>query len=431
VLIIIVVIIVVVVSGQRAKRNRNGRSLVAPAPRAGGPSPAVMEGLARIRQADPAFDPETFLQRAEMAFFMVKQAFQARNVHLGRAFLASPLYEEWKAEVDQLRSQGRHWLLENLNVRGMHVPVAEHGADGDTVVVHFDLVSANKLLDDHDGHVITGAQDDMRYGERWTFQRGAEAKTVASGGVTASKCPNCGGLLKLNDDGKCDYCGADIASGAYDWTVTAVQNAPFIGANTAEAFGATPLSPSEGMAQIRSSDPSFDPEDFDRRAGQAFFALQKAWQDRDLELARPFMSPGLYMSWSAQVQQLVDLHKRNILEGLRIDSLVPVKVVHGSAFDDVTVRVTATCADYEVDERTNRVIFGSRTPSSFTEYWTFQRSVDARTTDKRILDKVCPNCGAPLQINQIGECHYCNAAVTSGRFDWVLSRIEQEEDYSG
>ena len=43
----------------------------------------------------------------------------------------------------------------------------------------------------------------------------------------------------------------------------------------------------------------------------------------------------------------------------------------------------------------------------------------------------CPNCGAPLEINQVGECRYCKAAVTSGRFDWVLSRIEQEDDYAG
>jgi hypothetical protein len=33
-----------------------------------------------------------------------------------------------------------------------------------------------------------------------------------------------------------------------------------------------------------------------------------------------------------------------------------------------------------------------------------------------------------LALTQIGECRYCKAAVTSGRFDWVVSRIEQEDD---
>jgi predicted lipid-binding transport protein (Tim44 family) len=186
-----------------------------------------------------------------------------------------------------------------------------------------------------------------------------------------------------------------------------------------------------GIAAIKASDPQFDEEAFRGRVQQAFMALQQAWQGRDLSASRPFMSPGLYLGWSSQVQQLIDLHKRNVLEGLRMDGIDVVKVVHGTALDDVTVKVTATCADYEVDEQTGKMIFGSRSRSQFSEYWTFQRSVGVQTTEKSILDKVCPNCGAPLDINQVGECRYCKAAVTSGRFDWVLSRIEQENEYSG
>jgi predicted lipid-binding transport protein (Tim44 family) len=437
VVLLIIVAIVVLFMVVRARAGGSGRqALVAeadgqPAQRPAGPDPAVVEGLATIRQADPAFEPETFLQRSQMAFFLVKQAFQARNEHQGRAYMSPALYEPWKGEVEQLQAQGRHWVLENLNVRGMHVPEATHAQDGDTIIVHFDVVSDNKLIDDKTGQVIMGASEDLRYGERWTFQRGANAKTVENGGVTASHCPNCGGLLELNPDGRCRYCGADITSGAYDWVVTAISNSTFVGASMAQAFGATELSPAEGVTRIQQSDPAFSLEDFERRAAQAFGALQQAWQDRDLTSSRPFTSPGLYLSWSAQVRQLIDLHKKNILEGLRIDALIPVKVVHSDAYDNITVRVSATCADYEVDEQSGRIIFGSRRPSSFTEYWTFQRSAAAKTTEHRIMDKVCPNCGAPLEINQIGECRYCNAAVSSGRFDWVLSRIEQEEDYTG
>jgi hypothetical protein len=34
-------------------------------------------------------------------------------------------------------------------------------------------------------------------------------------------------------------------------------------------------------------------------------------------------------------------------------------------------------------------------------------------------------------LTQLGECRYCKAAITSGKFDWVLSRIEQEEGDAG
>ena len=43
----------------------------------------------------------------------------------------------------------------------------------------------------------------------------------------------------------------------------------------------------------------------------------------------------------------------------------------------------------------------------------------------------CPNCGALLKINMAGVCEYCNGKLSSGAFDWVLSRIEQDEAYTG
>lgn len=401
------------------------------APQAAGPDPQVMAGVETIKAADPGFEPETFLQRAEMAFLLVKRAYQDRNVHAARAFLMPELWRAWSGEVNTLIEQRQRPVLENLNVRGMQVPCVNHEQSGDTIQVHFDYVAAVHNVDEQTGQLVSGGPEDQRLGELWTFQRQAGAVTVASGGVTASKCPNCGALLKLNDDGLCDYCKADITSGRYDWVVTALQPDWFRGASTAAAFGAAQMDPESGVAAIQAADPQFDRAAFLGRAQQAFYALQQAWQDRDLTVSRPFMSPGLYLGWSAQVQQLIDLHKKNVLESLRLESEDIVKVVHGSAFDDVTVRVSATCADYEVDERTGKIIFGSREPSSFTEYWTFQRSVAAQTTGRSILDKVCPNCGAPLEINQVGECRYCKAAVTSGRFDWVLSRIEQEDEYAG
>ena len=41
----------------------------------------------------------------------------------------------------------------------------------------------------------------------------------------------------------------------------------------------------------------------------------------------------------------------------------------------------------------------------------------------------CPNCGAELKINMAGVCEYCESKITRGDFDWVLSRIEQDESY--
>jgi len=46
-------------------------------------------------------------------------------------------------------------------------------------------------------------------------------------------------------------------------------------------------------------------------------------------------------------------------------------------------------------------------------------------------DNACPSCGAGLKVNMEGNCEYCRALVASGDFDWVLSKIEQDDSYAG
>ena len=53
------------------------------------------------------------------------------------------------------------------------------------------------------------------------------------------------------------------------------------------------------------------------------------------------------------------------------------------------------------------------------------------SADTRGAEPGCPSCGAPLdQISQTGVCGYCSSKLTTGRFDWILTRIEQPEAYS-
>jgi hypothetical protein len=106
-------------------------------------------------------------------------------------------------------------------------------------------------------------------------------------------------------------------------------------------------------------------------------------------------------------------------------------VIHGRVFDDLTVRISAVAADFDLDAN-GKIVFGDRSVRPFTEDWTFQRSVGVATSNKPgTLENTCPSCGAPVSLTQLGECRYCKAAVTSGKFDWVVSRIDQEDGSVG
>jgi hypothetical protein len=186
------------------------------------------------------------------------------------------------------------------------------------------------------------------------------------------------------------------------------------------------------MAALQAKDPNFNQQRFIDRVQAAFFALQKAWMDRNLEPARVYMSDGLYRRWKMQVDQMVAAHKRNLMDNLVIGGIQIVKASTDQSFDTITVRIDASAVDYEVDEQTNKIVFGERKDKPFTEYWTFIRSAATRTKEGESAEITqCPNCGAPLSISESGVCSYCKATVTTGQFGWVLDNITQASEWQG
>jgi predicted lipid-binding transport protein (Tim44 family) len=386
-------------------------------------------GLDAIRALDPGFEMETFLQRAEMTFFLVKRGVQKNDAAAIRPYLNDGVFNAVSQGIAQSKAQHRHALLESLNVRGLAVEDAQCNAQGQSIVVHFDLVYRAKTVDDTNQTVADEGQD-QRHAERWTFGRGPAARTAVNGGVIAARCPACGAELRLALDGTCAHCKASVTNGSVDWVVVDVQPAAYVGYSADSSLGFAAPNIPDGVAALTAADKDFSLGVFEGRVKTAFLALQDAWCKQNLDAGRAFMSPGAFFTWSAQLETMAAEGRRNVMENLSVRAIQPVRIVHGRVFDDLTVRISASAADFEVDQ-SNKIVFGDRNVKPFMEDWTFQRSVGVATSNKPgTLENTCPSCGAPVSLTQIGECRYCKAAVTSGKFDWVVSRIDQEDEQS-
>jgi Tim44-like domain len=187
-----------------------------------------------------------------------------------------------------------------------------------------------------------------------------------------------------------------------------------------------PDSADAGLAAIKAHDPAFDRGQFLQQVQATFFVVEGAWTQRRPEVSRQIMADGLWQQHRVQIQGLIDGHRRNILEGLQVGSLTVILADSGPNFDTITVRILAWSTDYDVDDRTGKVIRGNKRPQQWTEDWTFQRASTAKTVASGgTLSSRCPNCGAPLELELTGECKYCKALVSSGTYDWVLTRICQ------
>jgi hypothetical protein len=108
----------------------------------------------------------------------------------------------------------------------------------------------------------------------------------------------------------------------------------------------------------------------------------------------------------------------------------PVKIKEDAFYQAITIRIWASGYDYTVDESGKIVSGSNKKIRQWTEYWTFIRNREAKPGAAH-ADLNCPNCAAPLKVNATGICEFCGGKITSGEFDWVLSKIEQDESYRG
>ncbi|HEY4972335.1 MAG TPA: TIM44-like domain-containing protein, partial [Steroidobacteraceae bacterium] len=303
--IIVLVIIVLVVHYIYRRISRGGgqvsaalAALSAASAANSPPAPALQTAIDSIRARDPGFEMETFLQRAEMTFFLVKRGVQQNDAAAIRPYLSDASFAQFSRSIESLKAQHQHQVLESLNVRALHLVSAECNEHSQRLQIHFDVVYRAKVLGDAN-QLVSDERADTQHGERWNFTRAATARTPDGGGVTAARCPACGAELRLNLDGTCTHCRASVTNGTVDWVVADIQAASFMGYGADSALGAAAPTVAEGIASLRGVDPGFALDGFQARVKTAFLALQDAWCHQNLDAGRAFLSPGAYFSWRA------------------------------------------------------------------------------------------------------------------------------------
>lgn len=277
--------------------------------------------------------------------------------------------------------------------------------------------------------------------ERWLLVRNAGTRTRPPEQVKSLHCPNCGAPFEpASDPNRCSFCGEVVTGGRFDWMVEAIEPVrrearPPALTTTVQEVGTGWPTVFQGdlasrRAELLKEDPASTDEALAARVRLIYDQLNAAWTAMDLAPIRPYVSDELF----GYLQYWIDSYRRqglrNVLEGMRMTELKLVKVVRDRWYDAVTFRVWGAGRDSTVRTATGDVVAGNpRSDRYYSEYWTFVRGAGVRGAPRS--DKSCPNCAAPLDTNMAGECTYCGAKVTSGEFDWVLSKIEQDEAYTG
>lgn len=273
--------------------------------------------------------------------------------------------------------------------------------------------------------------------DRLRLARSRSARSRPPARVRKLDCPNCGAPLEGMRGTTCAYCRTEVGGGRLDWMVENVQRLttelrpPLLTTDVPERGNEllTLVAPAcrQRLAALSERDPAHDPAALSARIGLIFSELQLGWSNRDLRRIRPFVTDNLFQYFAYWIDVYFTSQARNVTENARILKTELADVMSDATYDAVTLRLFATGLDYTLAED-GRLLRGSRTRErAYSEYWTLIRGQGVRGRARS--ERSCPRCGAPLRIGMAGNCEYCHARVVAGEFDWVLSRIEQDEAY--
>ena len=183
-------------------------------------------------------------------------------------------------------------------------------------------------------------------------------------------------------------------------------------------------------AEFERNNPQFSWAQFQERARLIFNELQAAWSSMNWERARPHETDNICQMHQYWIDAYRRQKLRNVVDNAAVTAIEPVKILEDAFYQGITLRIWAQGFDYTIDEA-GRIVSGSnKNLRQWSEYWTFIRNKQAKSAETH-TDLNCPNCGSPLRVNASGICEFCGGKITSGEFDWVLSKIEQDESYAG
>ena len=380
--------------------------------------------LDELRVVDPDFSQVVF---EDFAFRLFSTAQRARSSAEQLGTVAPYVSEAARGALAVREPQGK--AVEQVVVGAMRVARIDiPPAASDTARV--------RIAVEYEANVATAAHTYYSV-ESWLFARDAARRSKPPGATKTFPCPNCGAPWQASATGtqRCSYCNEIVDNGRFDWVVESVSLAsiderlPTLTTEVPERGTDLPTYRQDGADEHFASI-GVDREALAARVDLIYRELARAWSTNELAPIRGFVSDALY----DYLEYWVDAYKRqglrNAMVDMRITQVELAKVVRDRWYDAVTFRIWGTGKDFVVESATGKVVRGSKhRERPYSEYWTLIRSAGRTAAPK--TDRSCGNCGAPLTVTMAGACSHCGAHVTAGEFDWVLSKVEQDDSYRG
>ncbi len=183
--------------------------------------------------------------------------------------------------------------------------------------------------------------------------------------------------------------------------------------------------PCKPMNQYKELDDQFDQAELQEKISNLYVQMQNCWQDKNLESLRPYFTDALFNQMNRSVETMKKLGQTNYVQRIAVLGVQLQGWYQEEGEDHILAVVRTRIVDFTLDDNSGKLISGDRTKEKFMTYqWDLCRATGAKTKQVEGIETVnCPNCGAPVSINETAKCPYCDSVITVENQDWVISSI--------
>lgn len=378
--------------------------------------------VAALKAKDPAFELLPLLDKVKRLFRDLQEGWFQRDLSRLRPFVSDATYQRLGVQLKLLEAQGVRDALADLQVLDLQIIGLDQSPWFDTVHLRIRArmrdTDVSARMPDEEAIAEAMRAPLEPFVEVWSFVRKPGAPTKIGEDVYQGKCPNCGAPFQGGASNSCEFCGAVVNSGNYDWTLSEIT----------QGIEHTPgNSDVEGLSEARQADPALNLEILEDRASLIFWRWIDAQSAGDARRLAKVAAGAFVEQLDGELSKLKATGRRKVFLECAVGG-VAVKVLRSEAEGQrahVEIRWSA---------RMGIGPEGVKPPSlpAVPQRWMFTLARKAGATTRAengMATFRCPQCNAALTDSASPSCDYCGALLNEGERDWVLAMAQTYEGW--
>jgi len=377
-----------------------------------------------LKLKDPAFELQPMLDKTKWLFLELQKAWFLRDMTPVRPFLSDATFQRFGVQLQLMDAQGVRDAITDFEVLDLQLIGLEQSQwfDSIHVRVHARMRDTDVPASFSDAQATEAARKvpSEAFTEVWTFVRKPGAQTRIGADLFQGKCPNCGAPFKGGATNSCEFCGAVVNSGNYDWTLSEIT----------QGIEHSPYHKTvDGLMQARESDPALNLEILEDRASLLFWKWIDAQSRGDTKPLAKVARADTVQRLASELEGLRRQGRRRVFLECAVGSAdVRAFQVDPQGHDvaHVEIRWSARMGVGPIDERPPSL---PTVPQRFIFTLTRKHGAKTNTANGMSTDR-CPQCNAPLTQSAATDCEYCGTPLSTGERDWVLAAARSFEAWN-